>query len=536
MNIPSRVNPFGYDNSLPPGYFRVEFLESEGTQYLVLPVMFKDTSGLSVSYKVEPYSGYSYLSIIRYSDKSIQIGRIFADGKTGIATSSPSVTAFVANNGKIFASYNEYESNKIKVVSHGEESETAIPHIPAVGESVTPVYLMAYDRAANLGVYLPSPAHYSLYEARFTLGQNLVNRYVPSLDQTGAPCMYDSVNGQNFYNANTTGSDFIAGLTMRQALDFSNLPATGGSLTVSLPLEAAFDANVQSALNAATAKGWTIIVQYRESELTTKHIDVDFLESTGAQYINTGIVPNAVVEFDMQLAYVYPLNEERGYNMFFGCVVSDSNGQFRLGHSNYYRSTVSVSEGCVLESLVWFRYDVEIEPRRIYSLKTTIAPQSAIIPKLFLDGTQQSYINSSLTSYTYNGIISTPIGLFGRIGGGEAASTGAPLIVKKATIVKGGSVVFDALPCLDSSGTPCMYDTVSDQNFYNANTADGAIPFIVGFESTEKAAVSLSKLPITTGGTLTVSLPEAAQDAVTLVPAAIDIAQNRGWTIITQYR
>ena len=81
-----------------------------------------------------------------------------------------------------------------------------------------------------------------------------------------------------------------------------------------------------------------------------------------------------------------------------------------------------------------------------------------------------------------------------------------------------------------------MHDTVSGQNFYNANTAEGAIPFTVGFDTTEKAAISLSKLPVTTGGTLTVSLPAEAADTATLVPAAIDIAKSRGWTIIEQLR
>ena len=115
MNIPSRVNPLGYDNSMPPGYIRVDFLENTGSQYLRLPVKYGQTSGLAVTYKVKPYSDYSYLSIIRYRDKNLNVGRIAADRNTGIAaSSSPPITAFVVNNGKIFAAYNEYESGKIK--------------------------------------------------------------------------------------------------------------------------------------------------------------------------------------------------------------------------------------------------------------------------------------------------------------------------------------------------------------------------------------------------------------------------------------
>ena len=80
-----------------------------------------------------------------------------------------------------------------------------------------------------------------------------------------------------------------------------------------------------------------------------------------------------------------------------------------------------------------------------------------------------------------------------------------------------------------------MHDTVSGQNFYNANTAEGAIPFTVGFETTKKAVLSLSKLPVTTDGILTVSLPAEAEEDE-LVDEACRIAESRGWTIIEQIR
>ena len=95
-----------------------------------------------------------------------------------------------------------------------------------------------------------------------------------------------------------------------------------------------------------------------------------------------------------------------------------------------------------------------------------------------------------------------------------------------------GNKATHIIPVLDPSGTPCMYDTVRDQNFYNRGTGS----FIAGFDTTEKAAISLSKLPVTTEGTLTVSLPAEAEDPATLVPAAITIAKSRGWTIIEQLR
>lgn len=217
--------------------------------------MFKDTSGFALSYKVKTVEDYSYLSIIRYSGKSIQVGRISADRQTGIATSSPTVTAFVENNGMIFATYNEYASKKMKVATQGEEREIDIPHTPAIGDTVTPVYLMAYDRSANLGVYIPSSAHYSLYEARFTLGSKVVNRYVPALDPAGVPCMFDLVSKTAFKNAGS--GSFVAGFTLEQARKLGKLPA-GTTLTISLPVGWQEDEGVVAAREQAIANGCQI--------------------------------------------------------------------------------------------------------------------------------------------------------------------------------------------------------------------------------------------------------------------------------------
>lgn len=252
---------------LPAGHTKLDFLVSTGTQYLVLPVEYGQTSGVAVSYKVKRRADFSYLSIIRYSDQSVQIGRISGDGMTGIAaTSSPTVTAFVANNGQIFAAYNEYESKKIKVASQSEEVGSDIPHTPAVGETVTPVYLMAYDRTVNLGVYLPSPAHYSLYEARFTLGPKLVNRFVPALAPDGTPCMYDSVTGTTCRNAGE--GQFVAGIgTISQLLCvLRHLPVTEEvrELALSLPAEANTPEIAEMMDSAGVTKGWTLTVyEYR---------------------------------------------------------------------------------------------------------------------------------------------------------------------------------------------------------------------------------------------------------------------------------
>lgn len=58
-----------------------------------------------------------------------------------------------------------------------------------------------------------------------------------------------------------------------------------------------------------------------------------------------------------------------------------------------------------------------------------------------------------------------------------------------------GELEANYLPCLDASGKPCMFDTVSKQAFYNAGTGD----FIAGIDATAQIKTLLRNLPDLTG-------------------------------------
>ena len=350
--------------------------------------------------------------------------------------------------------------------------------------------------------------------------------YVPALDPTGTPCMFDLVTKKPFYNAATTGSGFIAGLTTKQAISLANLPATGGSLTVSLPLEAAFDANVQSALNTAADKGWTITVQYRESDLTTKNIEADFLESTGTQGITFNIPfsleDKTTVEY--MLTGTSPASGALYYRAFGG---TRSNGNVSNGASGSDEVYFAWNSTCYLnpsstQQSIWAA-NAAMQNRRI-QLR---AKNTAVLTngKITLNG-------YSVTENKKEGDVSFTSG-YQIFGWGGGTSFGSIMRLYSFKHERNGRMLVQLVPALDSTGKPCMFDTVTKNTVYNSGSGSD---FIVGFDTTEKAAVSLSKLPVTTDGTLTVSLPAAAQDTDTLVPAAIDIATNRGWTIVTQYR
>lgn len=524
MNIPSRVNPFGYDNSTPPGYMRAEFLESTGAQCITLSGVELDSSVAPIEVKTRHLCTNS--SIMGVDHFAI------TEGSTDPAetlcwglyrSSTYGLIVFVSDGpGWVFRDDGlvEYGWYDYHIIFENKR----LVGIKSDGSRVLRETPDNNAKATELSLFVDKAFGYSLVgrKSYFWLkyGEKVIFNMLPALDPTGTPCMYDTVTGQFFRNEGS--GQFTVGLTPAQALNLANLPATGGSLTVSLPLEAAFDDNVNRALEAAAAKGWYIPVQYRESELTTKNIEVDFLESTGTQ----GIQIHHVFDKNTGLKYVGIVRRSSSWRNG-GSAWLDSARRVTMLSAHPINNTIGVNE---------YGSGYNGEEVAISNTETkTIALYNWLNCKLLQ--VENSADKEEVYNDLYVGNRTSPaIGVLCKSAANGAASSFEQGMIFEVSVSQDENIEVNAIPAIDSSGVPCMYDTVSGQNFYNANTEEGATPFTVGFDTTEKAAISISKLPATSGGTLTVSLPAEAEDTATWVPAAIEIATNRGWTIVAQYR
>lgn len=289
-----------------------------------------------------------------------------------------------------------------------------------------------------------------------------------------------------------------------------DVPAGGQSVILALDKKLIIDGDddakfveVRCGTNAAVGS------RPRDPEVAATNIDADFLESTGTQWIDTGYVPDneSGILLDQEKRITGDLvpmgSRNDGFDTRFYAVRSSYNS--KEGSSAGYGwggwRAVDKIPGRQKTKLNY------LNSRKVEGALTLGLPELPFVPN-------------------------QPIYMFAANMGGVASLVWGGRIYE-AVISQGESIAMSFVPALDTAGVPCMYDTVSKKPFYNKYDAT---PFIIGFDTTEKAAVSLSKLPITSGGTLTVSLPAEAEDTATLVPAAIDIAKSRGWTIITQYR
>lgn len=312
------MRPAGLE-SLPVGYTRLEFLESTGTQYINTNVKPETATCVHCEFMTVPASSFCYV----YGQQS-------ENGLYDIVVKDQLMARcswLVANTGLRSGWRTLFEDHKYSVKStvdelfiDGVKVATRVP-----GEyyyATLPIFLFAANMAGKPGGHLAS----KIYSFSLQRENKLDIELIPVLDDTGTPCMFDTVTRKPFYNEVATGPDFIAGMTPKQALYLAYLPATGGNLTISLPVEAAFDTKVQNALNAATAKGWTFtfywtdVIEYLTPRInatigegnytisydyTTQKLSLAFAASvTNTQIaevqalLNSELTSNIVVEID----------------------------------------------------------------------------------------------------------------------------------------------------------------------------------------------------------------------------------------------
>lgn len=504
---------------LPVGYLAAEFLEfgvTETFQRILVYGDFNASTGLHIKAKANQDGSTAY---------------VFALGDNVPNTVNFNGLRLQSNAKSLWAAMSDVESNwRTFSISHPTQARyNEIFYNFKNDKKLGANGVYSADRLKNLFISKPVTryglgAQYRWNQGSFgefyfigkyfeiTVSQEteIALQLIPAVDEKGVPCMFDKVTRKPFYNLGP--GSFIVGMDMKQARKLGKLPSTGGELTVSLPWAAGVDAQVQVALAKAAETGWTVMVQYREPEVASENIEVDFLESTGTQWLRTDSVTNGGTVFSAKIALMKYISNapsffgaREGYPKKMFCVcLNEKKLVFRYDSKNFVASgTLEIGKA----------YEVEYtdEVFRVNDVETVVSRASFENPN--------------------------PLGIFQTITGNGAGTDGilsARLFYLHLTTVDAlGEVhAYNYVPALNANGKPCLYDKERGKNFYNA----GSGSFIAGFESTEKAALGLAKLPVVEAGELTVSLPAAAQEEATRVPAAIEVARQRGWTIITQYR
>ena len=179
-----------------------------------------------------------------------------------------------------------------------------------------------------------------------------------------------------------------------------------------------------------------------------------FLKKSDAAYIDTGIIPDKIMDYDV----VFDVESTYSGSLYvFGSDSSHQNG-FNLGCD--------------------FRNEEGIRFCKFYTLNyytTYIKLNSGVQYSVQIGGNQFAVNSKVISAISGSYVCAYSLILFGTKREGKPMVNGTycrNLRIYSFTISKDGEKIMNLIPALDRNGTPCMYDTVSKQTFYNAGTGE----------------------------------------------------------------
>lgn len=367
---------------IPQNFTEVEYLESSGAQYI-------DT-------------GYKFTSNMRFKINHIPTGSISDNYFTGhYATNNKIfVGGFYQNKciwgigqlqeNTINASANQRFIVDITYTSNSSANTSSISGtINGQSVSLTSTALQNFVYGLNILAFARnnngSVGHYlscKLYSFQIYNSDTLVRDFVPCLDNNNVPCMYDKVEGKAYYNAGT------------------------GSFTYG-----------------------------------RKIIPVEYLESSGTQYINTGVNANSNPKYELKfvISYTNPSSPSPQYTG------ADYGGTFGVVNGNWQWSN-----------------NVPVTANQFYEIDYINQNGSRGV---YVNGTDY-YQGNNYASFGYRCLLFAA----GQDSSGTTKTNLFSAKMKSCSIALSDTVVRDFVPCKDENNVGFMFDRVTHTAYLNAGT------------------------------------------------------------------
>lgn len=536
------IHKFGNKHNLPSGYIPARFLENTGSQYIDSKLQTYSDSVISLTAQQVYSSNYNtgrydwFFGSVKNPSMNIgfsiaehevagHLGYVVIDNKGGNLYDFADKRLDVLN----------ITNTETHFIINGETASANLfnTHAPVPDSEMTYPIFAYINSSAKYGINRGCRI-FSFSDNTPSQGGNRLD-LVAVIDPNGVPCMYDKITKKAFYDASTSEKDFIVGLTIEQARLLYKLPTVEEeTLYISLPLSAfdadgyIIDADINSALNTAMANGWNFQIQYYE-DFTEDYLSAYFLENTGSQYIDTKLqtYSDSVISITAQQVYSSNYNTG-GFVWLYGSV---QNPVSNIGFSvTEYRYT-GILGYVVVGNRGGNMWDFADKRNDILNITNRenhfIINGEKAIPDL-----RQTHPPVPDSEMTY------PI--FGYINSSAkyGINKGCRIFSFSDNTPSQGGLRLDLVAAIGSDGVPCMFDKVSKNMFYNANTSSNSNTsendFIVGL--TIEQAKQLYKLPAT-GGTIRISLPSEVFDengeiTYTNINKALAIAEAKGWNFI----
>lgn len=199
------------------------------------------------------------------------------------------------------------------------------------------------------------------------------------------------------------------------------------------------------------------ILEDSHRELPSEFVEVEYLESTGTQYINTEINASSDLGFDITYALTTPNDQ---VTTRFGAIKQDDSGSATVYLRHHMTLSSAQSNSRIQYMLPAYTKDLS-KDTDIHNLKLDTVNKTFTYDYETPSSYTQADFNCRLSYY-----------LFGRNDylSGAYSITYAKMKVYRARLYSSGTLVRDYIPCIDNVGVACLYDKVSKRAFYNKGT------------------------------------------------------------------
>lgn len=376
-------------DGLPDNVEQLEYIESTGTQYINTEIIENLNLSCEIKFMFNEFSSSIYgPHMLSGANIFLLVPRRVNNGQVFVHY----------NNGDVTTSYN-WEKNKIyevstrndKIIVNGETKLEGINKSETFSSS-SYVYLMAYGGGlSNAALRFVG----KLYYCKIYDGDTLVRCFIPALDENGMACLYDKVEKKFYYNSGT----------------------------------GTFNYKKKASQNMQLTK-------------------VNYIESTGTQYIDTGVLPSNNLKINIKACY------------------TNSNSSYMLGSDNAYNAGVNIC---------WDSNNKTQGYRGIFGtpiMGTGVIPQINVPVtitlqnnKIYVDGQQKgSGSPQDVSKYSKSSIY-----VFCTHRGGKAQYN-TSMRLYELQMYDGDTLIRDFVPVIDGSNIACLYDRVEKKCYYNAGT------------------------------------------------------------------
>ena len=415
-----------YHTYLPNGYSGLEYIETSGTQYIDTGVKASDyPDGLEYIFDAmlttTSITKRSYLFGCLNSNKrscnvSIETNLYFYlfAGATGSQVLQSTATA-TSNRFTLTAKGTSKSSNDFSASIDGTSfSLTGIGtdcDMPSANIFLFACNLNGAATSSTSGVFVGRLYRFQMNKADGTPVRDFVPCRRVSDNVIG---LYDTVNGKFYANAGT------------------------GTFTMGI-----------ESVARKVVKMYIGVVDVEHRDLPDGYTQVQYLESTGTQYIDTGFVPTAE---DMRVVCDVVYTKTPSGTCLYGAQTTSTTFPITLG-ADGDKPTFFVGS-----SLRLLTQTMSVNTRYVLSAHAK-------------NGTLTAGVNGATSTASYSGSLAKTLSLslFGNNNNGKVESC-ASAKVYSCQIYNNGTLVRDYVPCKNASGTAGMYDMVNSKFYTNAGT------------------------------------------------------------------